>query len=47
MDSPPIVVARFYEHLDRREKTGVSFFGPDAEAMFARVEPVLRRLPRH
>lgn len=21
------------------------FFGPDAEAMFARVEPVLRRVP--
>ncbi len=27
------------------EETGVFFFGPDAEAMFARVEPVLRRLP--
>lgn len=27
------------------EETGLFFFGPDAEAMFARVEPVLRRLP--
>lgn len=27
------------------EETGVFFFGPDAEAMFVRVEPVLRRLP--
>lgn len=27
------------------EETGVFFFGPDAEAMFTRVEPVLRRLP--
>jgi hypothetical protein len=27
------------------EETGLYFFGPDAEAMFARVEPVLRRLP--
>jgi hypothetical protein len=26
-------------------ETGLYFFGPDAEAMFARVEPVLRRLP--
>jgi len=26
-------------------ETGLFFFGPDAEAMFARVEPVLRRLP--
>jgi hypothetical protein len=27
------------------EETGLFFFGPNAEAMFARVEPVLRRLP--
>lgn len=27
------------------EETGLFFFGPDAEAMFTRVEPVLRRLP--
>ena len=26
-------------------ETGLFFFGSDAEAMFARVEPVLRRLP--
>jgi hypothetical protein len=27
------------------EETGLFLFGPDAEAMFAHVEPVLRRLP--
>ncbi|HEX5574618.1 MAG TPA: hypothetical protein VFX42_01990 [Gemmatimonadales bacterium] len=27
------------------QETGMFFFGPDAEAMFARVEPVLRRVP--
>ena len=27
------------------EETGLFFFGPDAEAMLARVEPALRRLP--
>ena len=27
------------------EETGLFFFGPDADAMFARVEPVLRTLP--
>lgn len=27
------------------EETGLFLFGPDAEAMFTRVEPVLRRLP--
>jgi hypothetical protein len=27
------------------QETGIFFFGPDAEAMFARVEPVLRSLP--
>ena len=27
------------------EETGVFYFGPDAEAMFRNVEPVLRRLP--
>jgi hypothetical protein len=27
------------------EETGIFFFGPDAEAMFVRVEPVLRGLP--
>jgi hypothetical protein len=27
------------------EETGLFFYGADAEAMFARVEPVLRRLP--
>ena len=27
------------------EETGLFFFSPDAEAMFARVDPVLRRLP--
>lgn len=27
------------------DETGLFFFGPDAEAMFTRVEPVLRRLP--
>jgi hypothetical protein len=27
------------------EETGLFYFGPDADAMFARVEPVLRRLP--
>jgi hypothetical protein len=27
------------------QETGIFFFGPDAEAMFTRVEPVLRRLP--
>jgi hypothetical protein len=27
------------------EETGIFFFGSDAEGMFARVQPVLRRLP--
>ena len=27
------------------EETGILFFGPDAEAMFARVEPLLKTLP--
>ena len=27
------------------EETGLFFFGPDADAMFTRVEPVLRGLP--
>jgi hypothetical protein len=27
------------------DATGLYFFGPDAEAMFTRVEPILRRLP--
>lgn len=27
------------------QETGIFFFGPDAEGMFARVEPILRRLP--
>jgi len=27
------------------EETGLFFFGPDADAMFAQVEPALRRLP--
>ena len=27
------------------EETGLFFFGPDAEALFARIEPALRRLP--
>jgi hypothetical protein len=27
------------------QETGMFFFGPDADTMFARVEPVLRRLP--
>ncbi len=27
------------------EETGLYYFGPDAEAMFTRVEPVLKRLP--
>ena len=27
------------------EETGLFFFGVDAEAMFVRVEPILRRLP--
>jgi hypothetical protein len=27
------------------EETGLFLFGPDADALFARVEPVLRRLP--
>jgi hypothetical protein len=27
------------------QETGLFFFGPDADAMFARMEPVLRRLP--
>ena len=27
------------------EETGMFFFGPDAEAMFVTVEPVLKRLP--
>jgi hypothetical protein len=27
------------------QETGVFFFGPDADAMFIRVEPILRRLP--
>jgi hypothetical protein len=27
------------------EETGMFFFGPDAEAMFARVEPVLHGFP--
>ena len=27
------------------QETGIFFFGSDADAMFARVEPVLRRLP--
>lgn len=27
------------------QETGIFFFGPDAEGMFSRVEPVLHRLP--
>ena len=27
------------------EETGLYFFGPDAEAMFTKVEPLLRELP--
>jgi hypothetical protein len=35
----------FHGFCQGDEETSLFFFGPDAEAMFARVEPVLRRLP--
>ena len=35
----------FHGFCQEDEETSPFFFGPDAEAMFARVEPVLRRLP--
>jgi hypothetical protein len=37
--------ASFHGFTQGNEETGLFFFGSDAEAMFARVEPVLRRLP--
>ena len=35
----------FHAFSQGEEETGLFFFGPDAEAVFSRVEPVLRRLP--
>ncbi len=35
----------FHGFAQGPEETGLFFFGPDADAMFAGVEPVLRRLP--
>lgn len=35
----------FHGYWQGAEETGLFFFGPDAEAMLARVEPVLRALP--
>ena len=35
----------FHGFSQGEEETGLFFFGPDADAMFAAVEPVLRRLP--
>jgi hypothetical protein len=35
----------FHGFSQGAEETGLFFFGADADAMFARVEPVLRRLP--
>jgi hypothetical protein len=37
--------ASFHGFWQGEEETGLFFFGPNAEAMFPRVEPVLRRLP--
>ena len=35
----------FHGFAQGAEETSLFFFGPDAESMFARVEPILRRLP--
>ncbi len=35
----------FHGFAQGDEETSLFFFGPDAESMFARVEPLLRRLP--
>jgi hypothetical protein len=35
----------FHGFSQGETETGLFFFGPDADAMFAAVEPVLRRLP--
>ena len=37
--------ASFHGFTQGNEETGLFFFGSDAEDMFTRVEPVLRRLP--
>ena len=37
--------ASYHGFSQGAEETGMFFFGPDAEDMFARVEPVLRKLP--
>ena len=37
--------ASYHGFTQGNEETGMFFFGSDAEDMFARVEPVLRRLP--
>ena len=35
----------FHGFAQGADETSLFFFGPDAESMFARVEPILRRLP--
>jgi hypothetical protein len=35
----------FHGYWQGPQETGLFFFGPDAEATFARLEPVLRTLP--
>ena len=35
----------YHGYWQGAQETGLFFFGPDAETMFARVEPVLRALP--
>ena len=35
----------FHGFAQGDDETSLFFFGPDAESMFARVEPILRRLP--
>ena len=37
--------ASYHGFSQGNEETGMYFFGPDAEDMFARVEPVLLKLP--
>ena len=37
--------ACFHGTWQGNEETGLFFFGPDAEEMFSRIEPVLRALP--
>ena len=37
--------ASYHGFTQGNEETGMFFFGSDAEDMFARVEPLLRKLP--